>query len=279
MTLMAVLRISFVSFMSSKQKGFLYQIDSYRALNLANAGVEYMIKYVNEETSNYDSSFFSSVQPFTLPLKEFVFADDRKGTFSASYAFDQSIGNDILTVTGAFGNTTRQAKLSRFRYYAFENITRVPGTLPTSSSNDIIIPIIFNPDRNAISNITVARIGIWFDSLTRHLQNIYFESSATPSAGGQIYNYSKDSNFTNCPIGEPYCRVVGEGIYVPQSDSHYETWEYAFDISNFLISESDGIRWCIIRFKESNTQLSGLYRITFYNTASANVGTVYFRIP
>ena len=46
MTLIAILGTSFVSLMGSKQKGFLYQIDSYRALNLANAGVEYAIRYV-----------------------------------------------------------------------------------------------------------------------------------------------------------------------------------------------------------------------------------------
>ena len=48
MTLIAILGTSFVSLMSSKQKGFLSQIDSYRALNIANAGVEYAIRYVSD---------------------------------------------------------------------------------------------------------------------------------------------------------------------------------------------------------------------------------------
>ena len=48
MTLITILGTSFVSLMSSKQKGFLYQIDSYRALNIANAGVEYAIRFASD---------------------------------------------------------------------------------------------------------------------------------------------------------------------------------------------------------------------------------------
>jgi len=284
MTLIAILGASFVSLMGSKQKGFLYQIDSYRAFNLANAGAEYMIKYANDETSIYNSTFFSSTQPFVLPTKQLSFSGGRTGTFDASYAFNQSIGGDVLTVTGTFGNATRQVKLSRFRYYAFENITRVPGSayVPTSSTYYVVVPIIFNPDRNGMTSANIARIGLWFDgTITRHLQNIYFQNSTSlpPAPAGQVYDFLLDLSIGDCPAGTPYCRTVGQGINVLPNDLHYETFANAFTDSGFTINESDGIRWCILRFNEIGPQLSGQYRITFYNAAAANIGTLYFVIP
>jgi hypothetical protein len=285
MTLIAILGVSFVSLIGSKQKGFLYQIDSYRALNLANAGVEYMIKYANDETSVNNSTFFSSTQPFVLPTKQLGFGAGAIGTFDASYVFDENIGSDVLTVTGVFGNSTRQVKLSRFRYYAFENITRVPGSsyVPTPSTNYIIVPVILNPDRNGTTSAIIGRIGIWFDGLTtKHLQEIHFQSSPTPP-GDQVYDFSSDSNFTgrDCPIDAPHCRAIGLGINIPPNDTFYEfpANSLQLNISTFTFNESDGIRWCILRFSESGSQLSGQYRITFYNVAATNVGTLYFRIP
>lgn len=61
MTLIAVLGTSFVSLMSAKQKSFLHQIDSYRALNIANAGVEYANRYIgdNIKTSISDPLYLS----------------------------------------------------------------------------------------------------------------------------------------------------------------------------------------------------------------------------
>lgn len=281
MTLIGVLGASFVSLMGSKQKGFLYQIDSYRALNLANAGVEYMIKYANNETSIYNSSFFTSIQPFVLPTKQLSFNGGVTGSFNASYTFNQSIGSDVLTVTGIFGKARRQVKLSRFRYYAFENITRVPGYVPTPSTNYIIIPIIFNPDRNGMTSVNITRVGVWFDgTITRHLRNIYFQNSAILPPGGQVYDFLFDSSFTgkDCPTGEPYCRDIVQGINMPPNDTYYEIPTNALNISNFPLYESDGIRWCILRFNESGSQLYGRYRVTFYNAAAANVGTLYFTI-
>jgi hypothetical protein len=282
MTLIAILGASFVSLMSSKQKGFLHQIDSYRALNLANAGVEYVIKYANDETGVYNSTFFSSVQPFALPTKQFSFSGGKSGTFDASYAFNQSVGIDILTVTGTFGNSTRQVKLSRFRYYAFENITRVPGSsyVPTNSTNYIVVPIIFSPDRNGTTTANITRVGLWFDgAITRHLQAIYFQNSAALPPGGQVYDFSSDVSISDCPSGTPYCRTLGQGIDILPNDTHYEAFANAFRDSGFTINESDGIRWCIFRFHESGPQLSGRYRVTYYNAVAANIGTLYFEIP
>ncbi len=288
MTLIAILGASLASLMGSKHKSVIYQTDSYRALNLANAGVEYMIRYANDETLIYNSTFFSSTQPFVLPTKQLIFNGGATGTFNSSYVFNQSVGSDVLTVTGAFGNATRQVKLSRFRYYAFENITRVPGSspyVPDAFPNYLVVPIIFNPDRNGTTNTNIARIGLWFNGTlpSIHLQAIYFQNSAILPPGVQVYDFFLDDNFNfkNCPTVWPHCRAL-QGINMPPNDTYYESYINALELNlnlPLIINESDGIRWCIFRFNENGSQLSGQYRVSFYNAAAANAGTLYFEIP
>jgi len=95
MTLITILGVSFVSIMASKQKGVLYQIDSYRALNIANAGVEFAIRYASDGLdSNGNSVLFSDQGLSTLGRNL------GGGTFGINYAYSQTINEDRLIVTG-----------------------------------------------------------------------------------------------------------------------------------------------------------------------------------
>jgi hypothetical protein len=267
MTLIAILGTSFVSLMGSKQKGFLYQIDSYRALNLANAGAEYMIKYANDETSIYNSTFFSSTQPFVLPTKQLSFSGGRTGTFDASYAFNQSIGSDVLTVTGTFGNATRQVKLSRFRYYAFENITRVPGSVRSVWSDAdgyyVTIPLINNPDRNASTSVTISQIRLSIMGGANSLKRIYFRDyNKTDYKDKLIYDYSITAG-SGCP-------ALGSGspLSIPPVQD--------VDISQCPIYiVVDQVVWLTFQFQGS--ALTGTYTVTC-NFTNGQSSTVTFAI-
>ncbi|MHB8089647.1 MAG: hypothetical protein ACYDH2_15500 [Anaerolineaceae bacterium] len=285
-TILSVLAASFASFVGARHKGVFYQINSYRALNIANAGMEYAIKYASEETQKPNSDLFKA-NPFVLQLDGKFYGFDASGipidSVKITYTFNQDISGDNVTVEGRYRESKRQVVLHRFRYYAFENLTRVPGSVPVLFTNYIIIPIIFNPNKSGTTSETVVRMGVFFiGGSSIHLQNIFLQNSTNipPPVSEQKYDYITDSNFSVCPTGDPYCRDAGQGIKITSNDSHYEPYANSFQLStSFLISESDRVRWCIIQFNESTPQLNGQYRVTYYNSSGVAIGTLNFKIP
>jgi hypothetical protein len=192
MTLIAILGTSFVALMSSKQKGFLYQIDSYRALNLANAGVEYAIRFASDGTDVNGNSIFFSNQTLTMSRNY------SGGSFSTSYTYNQNIASDILTVIGTYpvgGGSTKQITLTRFRRY-LSPISLIPnaGQIPsyrTSNRRFLDVPVIGNHD----SVVTVVQI-----DLTTGISGMLLRYIDGP--GGRIFDYAT-SNYTACNIFVP----------------------------------------------------------------------------
>ena len=102
MTLISVLGASFVSLMSSKQKSFLHQIDSYRAMNIANAGVEYAIRFASDGTDTLGNSIF-----FTNPTLAMT-RNLGQGTFDLVYSgYSNNIDDDVLAATGLYGGSDK----------------------------------------------------------------------------------------------------------------------------------------------------------------------------
>jgi hypothetical protein len=164
MTLIAILGASFVSLMGSKQKGFLYQIDSYRALNIANAGVEYAIRRVSDGLSDTSSGYYSN-----LPIQSISNTPFANGSFTIARNYDLSnIANDYIEVTGSYQSATRKVKLSNFRRY-LNPITLIPDSSqkPSYAGNRLTVPVIGNHD----TDVTVSQIDITMPS-GRYLQII-----------------------------------------------------------------------------------------------------------
>jgi Tfp pilus assembly protein PilX len=164
MTLIAILGASFVSLMGSKQKGFLYQIDSYRALNIANAGVEYAIRYVSDGLSDTSSGYYSN-----LPTQSIGNTPFANGSFSIIRNYDLSnIANDYIEVTGSFKSASRKVKLSKFRRY-LNPITLIPNAAqkPSIAGFQLTVQVIGNNS----TDITVSQIDITLPA-GRHLQRI-----------------------------------------------------------------------------------------------------------
>jgi hypothetical protein len=258
MTLIAILGTSFVSLMSSKQKGFLYQIDSYRALNIANGGIEYAIRFASDglDTSN-NSIFFADPALLTIG-KNFD-----GGTFSARYTYDQIITRDFVEVTGTYGSSSRQIKLSSFRRY-ISPITLVPlvSNQPYRSGGDVVVHVISNNE----NNFTVNRIDVTVPATGGNTYLDIFQG------GASVFNYAASSYLSCDPTTPtPICKNATYGIYIAGSGT------IQFNLSP-PTHVPDMVYIYTLRF--STSAPAGFYILRFYTSVFAgNPFTVQFSLP
>jgi Tfp pilus assembly protein PilX len=245
MTLIAVLGASFVSLMSAKQKSFLHQIDSYRALNIANAGVEYAIRYASDGLDTNNNSVFYSNPTLTTIGKGIG-----GGAFSVNYTYNQTITNDLLTVTGTYSGSSREVRLLRLRRY-INPITLVPDSAPISrprlDSNDTIIPVITN-NENAFF---VTRIDV-----TVNASNIYLNIERDGTA---VFDYGTSPYPVCGSTPAPICKDSTQGIFLG-------TTSIRFDLSPPNHSP-DSIN--VYRLRFSAPAPTGQYTLQFYTSLPA----------
>jgi hypothetical protein len=262
MTLIAILGTSFVSLMGSKQKGFLYQIDSYRSLNIANAGVEYAIRYVSDGLSDTASNnFFSS--PSTTVTRGFA-----GGTF----VFNYDHTNNRITVTGNYPDpnpvSKRDVRLSNFRRY-LSPITLVPDvtltdrvpSVNTLNSRQIIMPVINN---NEVST-NISRIDVSVNLTGKYLKYILFE-------GVTVFDFDL-SSYAACvyPSSVPCKDATQGGIYMPTN------YQVRFDLTGPNTIAEGSVKKFTLEFTDS--ALSGQYNAIFISPQLANPsGPIIFNI-
>lgn len=240
MTLISVLGASFVSLMSSKQKSFLHQIDSYRALNIANAGVEYAIRFASDGAD-------------TLGFSNPALTTERSlggGSFSISYIYNQTISNDLLSVTGTYNGSSREARLLRFRRY-INPLTLVPDSAltnrPRLDNNDAVVPVITN-NENAFF---AARVDV-----TVNTSYIYLNIERD---GIGVFDYAS-SPYPVCgstPV--PVCKDSTQGIFLGAGSIRFD-----------LLSPNhspDAIN--VYRLRFSAPAPTGQYRLQFYTSLPA----------
>jgi hypothetical protein len=257
MTLIALLGASFVSLMGSKQKGFLYQINSYRALNIANAGVEYAIRYASDGLDGSSNSIFFSDPTLATIGKSF-----NGGIFSVVYTYDPIITTDYITVTGTYSNSSRQIKLTSFRRY-ISPITLVPSASnrPYRSGNDAIVPVISNNE----NNFTVNRIDVTVPATGG---NTYLDIW---QGGVSIFDYAA-SAYPSCTPLAPICKDLTNGIYIAGSGT------IQFDISSPPLASNTPPYTYTLRF--SATAPAGFYMLKFYTSVLVGTPfTVQFTLP
>lgn len=249
MTLIAILGASFVSLMSSKQKGFLYQIDSYRALNLANAGVEYAIRYISDNVSDTSSAYFQSLS-VNDDIGAISFAD---GLFSIRRTFSSTIGNDNIEVTGQYKNSTRVIRLSNFRRY-IRALTLVSD--PTVSLSNRTINVTSNYSaiqiiNNSESSITLNSVQIsalFTVPGTKHLKSVYIGNTSVDTT-----NEVFDGGISGIDIQEP-----------PATNP-----PTILNLGNRSIPNTSNI-WLIFEF-DSGENPNGSYILTFSDTSPASI--------
>jgi hypothetical protein len=276
MTLIAILGASFVSLMSSKQKGFLYQINSYRALNIANSGVEYAIRIVNDN--------ITSPEGYIAQCPALTTHDFANGQFRFCYVsnFADSDFNSVK-VEGRYDGgdpshthiiSTRQIKLANFMNYASNTgVSRIPYNAPSppGAGNRLIIPFI-NSSGTAIT-ITTIRLTAVFSSGQRHLQQVYFTDSTALPTQIHFFDYSATltpplSNLCSLPSPTPCDDAPISGIRLGSG----EATSFPSNISSMPIN-SNLVRWCIIDFLE--VSLVGSYVVEFFSGATS-LGSITF---
>ena len=294
-TLISVLGASFVSLMSSKQKSFLHQIDSYRALNIANAGVEYAIRYIgdNIKANVSDPSYLSdflhnsanyipvvSTTPDTSNLKDgnqwrpFVFG---AGNFYLSYYINPSLPDDydnnkILYSVGTYKGSTRIVKLRKFLAYASSSsaglgrLNLAPGisNKPFRAENYVHIPLIgIIPLRDSLNNpmpIASLQLQINFSSVTNNnLKYIYLSDIGSNYFQTRVYDFQ--SFPTDCvQLTDTLCKDGTLGVRIPD-DGPISSPPFDF-VSPYLIGDYSQ-RWCTLEFEQSGASLTGDYTIRY----------------
>jgi hypothetical protein len=278
MTLITVLGASFVSLMSSKQKGFLHQIDSYRALNIANAGVEYAIRYVSDSLGDANSSYFQNLPtklPDTSPYMPFNFAG---GTFEVtrffSYDMVQVSSNvDSIAVKSSFGGASRNVKLTCFRRY-ISALTLVPDPTmtynqrrPNMSGGQVTLPVISNNE----NSMTVSRIDLRISIDNSYLQLIRFD-------GVTVFDYDT-STFEDCGTSSPPCKdTVNQGIRMPPNVD--VSFNRISGLNEHLIS-TDTVRNYTFVFAETapnGNYFTRFYRFDLVATTYVQLGAIGFTL-
>ncbi len=290
MTLISVLGASMVSIMGAKQRGFVYQADSYRAFNLANAGVEYAMRYVGSSTdptgnnlndffhnpSNYANIKVVSTAPNISNLSDaaqWKRFDFDNGQFYISYHLNPSDPdnvdtNKILYSVGIMKETKRVVKLKKFLTYAAPtssvgldklNLVPIPNQQPYISGNYVVVPVI-NLTTNDITISSIRFEANLNNNLTKEFTDIYIRNWNSPG-GTNIYN--ANSYPDACPGSLP-CRWDWPWVWPPYieiPDNGPVT--KPLNVTAGITVPASSIRWFSFRFNESGSDLRGIYTITF----------------
>ncbi len=115
-TVFAGIAIGIVTLLRTRYESYPYQVQSYQAYALANAGVEFAIRYAKENNTDPAASDSFTNSPATYisiypSYKDFSFGN---GTFSLSY---QPGCPDRLYSKGTYGTATREVSVSNFGSY------------------------------------------------------------------------------------------------------------------------------------------------------------------
>lgn len=296
MTLISILGASMVSLMGAKQRGFVYQMDSYRALNLANAGVEYAIKYVGGSTdptgnnlndffhnpSNYANIKVVSTAPNISNLSDTAQwrrFDLANGQFYISYYLNPSDPdnidtNKILYAVGVMKGTQRVVKLKKFLTYAtptssagLDKLNLVPNQQPYILGNYVVVPVI----NLTTSNIAISSIQFQANlnnHMTKEFIDLYIRSS---SGTNNIYDVGTYPYPDSCPGSLP-CKwdwpwVWNPYIEIPDNGPATKP----LNVAAGTTVPASSIRWFSLRFNESGSDLRGIYTITFNYPGGSSV--------
>ncbi len=258
---LGLLGAGIVSFMGTKHRSYPIQAQSYQAFNIANAGVEFAIRYANDNivtdpgqdpTNDFLHKPYLYIPCYTtstlvpecssyIGWRTVTFDN---GQFSISYDVDAK----TLYSRGVTGMATREVKLTNFiAYLSSGGLSLVPGTLnePHQISGDnkgIHIPLTNNTDKT----LYVFRIDIGMPGASGAdaIEGISYKREVQYGGTGQltpVYDYNLDQ--TN-----PYYKK-NNGIEIPATPS---VAQMTFNISPYYYPfPPTGITTDTLTFKSS----------------------------
>ena len=249
MTLISLLGAGMVSFMGAKQKSYPFQVNSYRALNISNAGVEYAIRFASDASLADSNNFFlNPTATKTFPTSG-TFGG---GTFNITYNYNRTnLNQDYIDVVSNYSGINRTVRLRTFRRYV-SSITLVPDSSyrPYKADKLVVIPLINNNENSGGISITSVALSV-VGGGNKFLDDICFGSD----------------EISGC------LPPAGLGRSVQQDGTQIILNTLDFDGPYFITR--DTIDWCILQFQDAN--VAGNYTMTF-TLSGIQPNTVRFTI-
>jgi hypothetical protein len=262
----SIMGAGLASFMISKWRAYPFEARSYEALDLANAGIEFAIRYAFDNKE----AFFqnpSSVIPQPPEKKSIQFGN---GKFEISFDKD----NNVLISRGIAGPAKREVRLWRFTGYIQGGISLVPGLGPYGGGGsgpghgedpkDVFIPLL----NNLGFPIYIFKIHINLEDRSGHnadyIREISFRRDGSET---KVYDYHPDTKCrqeTSCPdCGDAPCKETrgDKGIEVPEPGSPYGDATLIFNTQPYYLFPQ-GISTEIITFKSAATK--GTYNMKIF---------------
>ena len=151
--LLSTLGTVLTSLIITKQKSALLPLKSAQAFYAAQAGIEYAIRYVNDNKAAF---WTDPVSIFPIPLNNPPISVGA-GSFNVTY----DATNRIITSTGTAGTATRKITLASFPAYVAGGdiiLDPNPSNPPTQNQKICTIPILISADNIYIFQIDIAKV-------------------------------------------------------------------------------------------------------------------------
>ncbi len=258
-TVLGFLGTGIVSFIGAKQKSYPLHVQSYQALALANAGIEFAIRFANDKYQIGQTVQDCLGSPITVSFGN--------GSFTIQY-----IGGTDYTLksVGTCGNAKREVWLNRFPGYTQGTgfmLTKTidPNYSPSSHSSSVNIPL---------TNLYEQTIYIKYITITLNPTQGSANFLETISFGGStVYNFNNDSSNPN-KTGKGICIPTSGGTGCDAGSLTPAKIPYAFNLN---LAIPPGTATEILNFNSAS--IRGTYTVNFFydfNTGYTDLKTATF---
>ena len=257
-TVFAGVAVGVVTLLRTRHESYPYQVQSYQAYALAHAGVEFAMRYADDNADD----FFVNPAAYLPPGKEFSYGN---GKFSLTYrqgTYTQGKWDcrDILTSRGTCGTATRAVELLNFSFFVGQQnnsvyVTRIQKycygptsgctfntTSPYSGDRieiDFCDPSLFLPGANESrvvrDSVTIAATT---DGSGQQVKLLRFGFSGSGEVG---YNWVWDAACTAVPaVGQTLPNWDPVAYPVPRAIDSFHAPDAAWNVNNpWLYGSSD----------------------------------------
>ncbi len=260
-----ILASGLVSFIGSKLRGYPLEVKSYQALNLANAGVEFAIRYVHERRD----AFFQDPKSVIPPPPDYKSGKLDGGYFEISYDPE---GN-VLISRGIKDQTKREVKVKNFTGYIQGGVSLVPGLQPYRGGGvgpgqgedpkKVFVPLFNNLDRPIYIFKIHINIKDQPGSNRDYIRTIAFRKEGIETI---VYSYPPDQTCryeSSCPpCGIAPCKNLLRGIEIPEPGGQYGDATLIFNVFPKYYVLQTGISTEILEF--SHAAVKGRYNLKIF---------------
>ncbi len=259
-TVLGFLGAGIVSFMGAKHRAYPVHVQSHQALSLANAGIEFAIRYAYDKYQIGQSVKDCLGSPVTVNFGN--------GSFTVQYIGGS---NYTLKSVGTCGSATREVRLNKFPGYSMGSgfvltSTIDPAYIPSYHSSNVSVPLTNLYDQTIYIKRMELTINPTQGSANR-VQTLYL-------GGTKIYDYKDDPSNPNKEghgANEGICIPTSGGSGCPTGSLTPAKIPYAFNLNTAI--PPGGITE-ILNFNSASVRGSYWVKFTYdFNTSYTNEKT------